>query len=404
MRPKVLVLTQVYEPEPNFITADVAEALSSGADVTVVTGHPNYPLGRFYHGTRYWKFERTVERGVTVWRLPFYPSHSLSPVLRGISYLSFVLVASLFAPLIAGRPDVVWVYHGPFATGISSIFFKAFHKSKVIFTCADLWPESFAAAGVVRSSRIMSLLALYRRGLNKIADVTICATRGTYQRMRLDGIPEAGLAIIPVWTSIPRTPNLESGSKQRSNSIVYTGNLGPAQNLETAIRAAAILKDEGVDVSFDFYGTGSARQELEELARAAGATNVHFHGRVSSGEAFGHSANALGQIVSLRRSELFKMTVPSKLYTAFAAGAPLLYGLEGEAADLAAASGGALSFDIDSPSSLVSAVKSLLDLSKEERDNISVRLRDYFDKNFNPHILLQKYRNVIFSTLAQEGQ
>jgi hypothetical protein len=48
-RTKVLVLTYYYRPEPNFITADVAEGLAGVVDVTVVTAHPSYPTGRFTH-------------------------------------------------------------------------------------------------------------------------------------------------------------------------------------------------------------------------------------------------------------------------------------------------------------------------------------------------------------------
>ena len=104
-RRRVLVLTQHYHPEPNFITADVAEALAADFDVTVVTAHPNYPEGRFYSGTRPWRPLRRVERGVTVWRVPMYPYHGRPQVKRCLSYSSFALVAAVWAPFVgrAGR-------------------------------------------------------------------------------------------------------------------------------------------------------------------------------------------------------------------------------------------------------------------------------------------------------------
>src|SRR5436305_1120071 len=98
-RPRILIITMYYLPEPNFITADVARALTAVGDVTVITAHPNYPYGRFYPGTRFWRPTRSVENGVTVWRLPFVPDHSSSVLRRGFSYLSFALIAGVFAPL-----------------------------------------------------------------------------------------------------------------------------------------------------------------------------------------------------------------------------------------------------------------------------------------------------------------
>ena len=136
-RRRLLVLTQVYHPEPNFITADVAEAVARHCDVTVVTAHPNYPHGRFYPGVRYHRIEKSMEKGVTVWRVPFYPDHSLSTVRRALSYLSFAAVSSIVAPFVAGRPDTVWVYHGPFTTGIGALFFKLAYRLRLVSKFCD---------------------------------------------------------------------------------------------------------------------------------------------------------------------------------------------------------------------------------------------------------------------------
>src|SRR5580704_13654027 len=113
-RPRVLVITQMYAPEPNFITQDVASALSLDADVTVITSHPNYPYGRFYPGTQFWRPVKAYEGNVVVWRLPMYPDHGLSPLKRLLSYVSFTVMAMLVAPWVARRPDVIWVYQTPF--------------------------------------------------------------------------------------------------------------------------------------------------------------------------------------------------------------------------------------------------------------------------------------------------
>ena len=136
-RPRLLVLTQYYRPEPNFITADVAEALADGMEVTVITAHPNYPDGKFRQGVRWWKVQSSWEGGVRVVRLPMIPDHSRSPFLRGVSYLSFALSATLVAPFACRGADVVWVYNTPFTTALAALWFRAVRRSQVVMTSAD---------------------------------------------------------------------------------------------------------------------------------------------------------------------------------------------------------------------------------------------------------------------------
>ena len=395
-RRRVLVLTQVYHPEPNFITAEVAESLAADSDVTVVTGHPNYPWGRFYPGTRFLAIEKSSMNGVTVWRVPFYPDHSLSAFRRAISCLSFAVSASIVAPFVAGKPDTVWVYHGPFTTGLASLFFKFVYRSRIVFTCADRWPESFGATGMVKSRIVMSIASLYNRTLNRAADLIVCATHGTLRHFREEGIPSENLTMIPVW--VAQTEELGASlpeERPEAINIVYTGNLGPAQSLHTVILAAAILQNEGSPVRFDIYGTGASEEKLRALAEQERATNVTFHGLVTVAEAFGASARALAQIIILQPSPLFSGTIPSKLFSAFAAASPILYGLQGESAELTAASGAGIPFASGDPQSLVDAVKTLLAITPANRQEMRLRLRRYFAENFDPAKLKARYASIL---------
>ena len=391
----LLILTQVYRPEPNFITADVADRLAADMRVTVITGHPNYPYGSFYPGTRWWRITRSVEGKVTVWRLPFYPNYSLSLIRRAASYLSFALAAAVTAPFVARRPDVVWVYHGPFTTGLAALWYRFVVRARVVFTCADLWPESFVAAGVAREGRLIRLLFAYSRAMNRIADLLVGCTRGTLARSRRDGIPGERLAYVPVWVDGIDTEPLADGSAPHGRNIVYAGNLGPSQKLDILIRAAALFDRERLNVTVDIYGSGASEAEYRRLAASLGTANVVFHGRVSPERAFEASATAFAQFIALEASPLFAMTVPSKLYAAFAAGTPILCGLTGEACEVALESGGAWQFEVDDPASLVAAVKRLLALSIEERNRVRQRLRDHYQARFARQVLLEQYSQLL---------
>ena len=400
-RPRVLVLTQYYRPEPNFITADVAEALAENMDVTVVTAHPNYPKGQFERGARWWTVQTTAENGVQVVRVPLIPDHSRSVFLRGISYLSFALVATVVAPVVGGRPDVVWVYNTPFTTALAAVWFRVVRRSRVVMTSADLWPESFVAAGVAPEGTAFRLSMLYRRIVNRIAHEIVCSTEGTRAKYLAEGIREDSLHYIPTWVDASPGEDIPvPGIVDGANAIVYAGNLGHAQALDTVVRAAARLVDLEPSIHIDFYGTGGAEKELKALARDVGAVNVRFHGRVPPSVALEASSAALGQIVTLKPSPLFEATIPSKLPFAMAAGSPILSGLQGEAGSIARASGGAIPFDPADPDSLVAAIRALAALSSEERAAMRASLRSTYAAQFAKDRLLNGYRSL-FQRLAR---
>jgi glycosyltransferase involved in cell wall biosynthesis len=399
-RERVLVLSMLYQPVPNFITADVAEALARRARVTVVTAHPSYPLGRFYPGTRWWRVERRVENGVTVWRLPHVPSQSMSVLARAASYLSFALAAALVAPFVAGRPTLVWVYNTPFTTALAALWFRL-RGARLVYTAADLWPESMLATGVTRPGPLARALFAYSRAINRAAHLIVCSTRGAVARYRGDGIPRERLAFVPVWVQgIPEAEAAESGDPAAGAegdvpALVYAGNLGPAQRVDTLIRAAALLERDGVPVRVDIYGTGAAEASLRELAEALGTRTVRFHGRVSPEEAFSAARAAAAQVVALEPGPMFRTTIPSKLSFSMAAGAPLLYGLEGEAGDIAAATRGGVRFDAADPASLAAAARDLLSRPAHERLEMRRSLVRCYREQFARSTLIGEYVRLL---------
>lgn len=344
------------------------------------------------------RVDKSIVNGVVVWRVPFFPDHSLSTLRRAISYLSFAAVASVVAPFVAGKPDTVWVYHGPFTTGLASLFFKVFYRSRLVFTCADLWPASFVGAGVVKSRIVLNVAGVYNHLLNKAADLIICATRGTRRQLAEAGIAAQRLTVIPVWIGGSRELAARAADLTRDdNTFVYAGNLGPAQKVETIIIAAAELRNEQPGIRFAIYGSGASEAHLRQLADRVGATNVTFYGRVPVEQALNASASGLAQIICLQPSPLFRNTIPSKLFSAFAAGAPILYGLQGEAETLAARSGGGISFDSSKPQTLVAAVKQLLSLTPSQRESMRSSLRSYFSTHFDPALLISRYSAILTS-------
>jgi glycosyltransferase involved in cell wall biosynthesis len=100
--------------------------------------------------------------------------------------------------------------------------------------------------------------------------------------------------------------------------VMFAGNIGMVQGLETVIETAALLADRNVE--FVFVGDGSDRAHLEDLVSRNGLTNVRFVGKHPQAEmpAFMRAADAL--LVHLRRSEIADYAIPTKVLSYLAAG------------------------------------------------------------------------------------
>ena len=115
--------------------------------------------------------------------------------------------------------------------------------------------------------------------------------------------------------------------------FAYAGIIGHAQGLEVILHAAARLKDRR-DIHFLLIGDGPERAKLMELHRTIGPVNVHFVDKMTRTELISLLRSVDGVVVPLRRNDLFKGAIPSKIFEALALEKPLLLGVEGEAKEL----------------------------------------------------------------------
>src|SRR5205809_7924688 len=148
---RTIFLTQWFDPEPGAIRGlPLARWLTArGHDVRVLTGVPNYPGGRVYPGYRMRLWQREVMDGVSVLRVPLYPSHDTSPVGRVANYTSFALSAATLGAALIGRGDVAYVYHPPATVGLPAVVLTALRGVPFVYHIADMWPEAVVASGML---------------------------------------------------------------------------------------------------------------------------------------------------------------------------------------------------------------------------------------------------------------
>ena len=132
MKPRVLLLTQWFDPEPTFKGLVFArELVRQGFEVEVLTGFPNYPGGKVYPGYRIKWLQREVIDGVHITRVPLYPNHDQSAIKRVLNYASFAAAATMYGVFMAKRASVLYAYHPPLTVGVAAALIKLFRRVPV---------------------------------------------------------------------------------------------------------------------------------------------------------------------------------------------------------------------------------------------------------------------------------
>jgi glycosyltransferase involved in cell wall biosynthesis len=397
---RILILTQYFWPE-SFRINTFAQALrDAGADVTVLTGKPNYPDGRIFEGYRACGNVRESYNGIGVYRVPIAPRGRATGLRLMLNYASFAIAASTAGAwmLRGNRFDVVFVYMpSPITQVIPGIVLKHLKGARLVTWVQDLWPESLVSTGFVRHRLLLRIVDRLVRRLYAGNDLLLGQSQAfvTAIRSRAGGTPikylpnpgEAGAS--PAEAPPPLT--LDGGF-----NVVFAGNLGTVQALDTVLDAAASIRDLP-HVQIVLVGSGSRSAWLEaELARR-GLTNVRLAGRYPASAMPGIYAQASALLVSLSRSEILSQTIPAKMQTYLAAGRPVLASLDGEGATLITESGAGYATAAEDAEALAGAIRRLAATSEVERDRMGTAARNYYERHFQPDVLAHRLLDMLRS-------
>jgi glycosyltransferase involved in cell wall biosynthesis len=347
-RMRIGILSQWYPPEPAFIPGELARELASrGHQVRVLTAFPSYPEGHVYPGYRQRWNDRTTTGSITVRRVPVYPSHDSSAARRVASYLSFAATSSLAGIRYLRDVDVIYVYHPPPTAYAAAALLQLARRTPTILHVQDMWPESVTASDMAPGGRAGSavhraLTATMRRLYRAASGIAVIAPSMAGLVVERGADP-GKVRVVLNWTDenmfrpVPVTGAAREAIGYRGRcTVMFAGNLGPFQRVQTAVRAAA---EVGSRMDLVIAGNGPQELEVRRLAQDLRATNVRFLGRLPVQELAGLYAAADYQLLTLRDLPALHGTVPCKLQAALACGSPVVVSAAGDAARLVSSAG-----------------------------------------------------------------
>ncbi|MDP3843868.1 MAG: glycosyltransferase family 4 protein [Oxalobacteraceae bacterium] len=392
---KILIVSQYFWPE-NFRINDLVKALlDKGINVDVVTGQPNYPGGRIFDGYRAGNFGKQSWGDATVYRLPMAPRGRGSAVRLICNYLSFVISGILLAPfaLRRKRVDVVFVYAiSPILQAIPAILIKWIKGAKLVIWVQDLWPESLEATGFVRNRWALAMVRVLVRWIYRHADLILVQSEAFIAPVA--ALADAGkICYYPnsaddVFTSSSVDDECQIPELGNGFSVVFAGNLGTAQAVDTIIDAAELLKDRP-EIRIILVGSGSRAAWLQSQVEQRGLSNVLLAGQypLSAMPAILRGASVL--LVTLKDEAIFYHTVPSKVQAYLAAGRPIVACLNGEGARIIALAEAGVCCPAEDAVALAQAIASLYQMSEEDRSQLGKNGQRYFEQYFDSNMLTQ---------------
>jgi len=211
---RILFLTQWFYPELSFKGLPFAKELSKlGYEVQVLTGFPNYPGGTVYDGYKIKLFQRETIDGISVFRVPLYPSHDNKLLNRMANYVSFALSASFLGFLGIKRPDVIYVYHPPATIGLPALFLHLLYRVPFIYDIQDLWPDTLSATGMVNNKVIIWFVKKWCQLIYSQATKIVVLSPGDSVKSFLQILIRASFSRVFIDTIMPQSSvSLMSGS------------------------------------------------------------------------------------------------------------------------------------------------------------------------------------------------
>lgn len=395
----ILVLSQYFYPEPFRINDMCTEWVKRGYKVTVLTGIPNYPQGKFYDGYGCTKNRRESWNGMEIIRIPLIPRGS-NAIGMVCNYLSFVVSGFFWKLFTRVKADYVFMFEvSPMTQALVGVWYAKKHKIPCYLYVQDLWPENVEIVTGIHNKFILGsigkMVSYIYRNCNKIF-----ATSPSFKyeiQKRCDD--KEKVSYWPQYAEdfykpldkenvyVPEIP------EDDSFKIIFTGNIGQAQGLDILPKVAKKLKGE--NIKFIIVGDGRNKDNfLNEINECRVEDMFIMIDRQPAERIPEILACSDVAFVSFMNNPLFEKTIPAKLQSYMACGMPIVASASGETAQIISEADCGVVSPIGDGDGLCDNLKLMKDLEKDYLRVKGENARKYCERYFNKGKLLQEIDKI----------
>lgn len=402
---KVLVFSQYFYPE-NFNINDISFSLAKlGHKVTVITGIPNYPYGHAFGDFSILKPTRL--NGVTIYRVPMITRRDGKSINLLLNYASFFIACFLFAFtfLIRYNPNaVISAGYSPPTTGIIGGWYAKLKRIPSILLVQDLWPYSLEATGHLKNRKILKYVDLMIKYVYRINNFLLLNSYSFKKIIMDQNIPEKKLIYFPDWPDPIYLQNETAGiSNPYPNQfstyfkIVFSGNIGQAQSVNTILNAAKLTA--GHKVLWVLIGNGAMLDYVKQNIETRGIDNLLLTGYIPMQDTKKYFRYSDVGLVTLVDNDFINSTLPYKVYSYMASGLPVLASIKGDTKRVVTEARCGLVVPPEDSEALAQAALDLQCLPQQTLSSMGANGFEYANTHFNKITLLKKLENIMMRGL-----
>ncbi len=403
----ILLISQYFYPETFRVNDMACEWVKRGYKVTVLTGIPNYPTGKYFEG--YDKKHRTREEwnGVNIIRIPLIArGNSRNKLLNALgmaaNYLSFVKSGKKWVKSKEAselNADLVFTFEvSPMTQALIGVQYGKRYNVPTYLYVQDLWPENVETVTGIRSRLIIG-------PIDKMVDKIYCKTDTIFTTS-----PSFVNAIVNRKVSVDKTKvhywpqyaeEFYKPLERRSVNgidhadgwfkIAFTGNIGTAQGLDVLPKAAAFLKDE--KVKFVIVGDGRYLTEFKKQIRDGEVQDKFIWiPRVPAEQVPEILSACDAGFISFNKSPLWENTIPAKLQSYMACGKAIIASAAGETKRIVTEANCGICCEMGDAMALAEGIKKMI---RSDNTEFGDNARRYFELHFDKKKLMDEMDGFI---------
>ncbi|MGB5325938.1 MAG: glycosyltransferase family 4 protein [Pseudomonadales bacterium] len=364
----ILFLSHSFPPEVNAPATRTYEHckrwVELGHEVTVITCVPHHPMGKVYPGYKNRFYSSESIDGIQVVRLLTYVTANQGLLKRTANYVTYMLMCIFAAPFLR-KADIVVSTSPQFFNGLAGYFVSRIKRARWILEIRDLWPESILAVRAIENRRAISVLEWLERFTYRKADHIVALTNAFKQHIIRCGADASKISVIrngvdlEKFAPVARDPALEQEWGIAGKFVAaYVGTHGMAHGLKVILDAAELLRDDP-EIIFLMAGDGAERASLARDLAERKLSNVVMLGQKPKEMVPAIWACSDVSLVLLKKLDIFKTVIPSKIFESMATGTPIVLGVQGEVAEIIQAADAGVCITPESAVELAAAVREL---------------------------------------------
>lgn len=391
----LLVVSQYFHPEQFRINDICSEWVKRGYRVTVLTGIPNYPQGKFYKGYGFFKKTKELYNGMEIRRIPLFP-RCTGALMMALNYFSFVVSGFFWSLFTTLKADIVFIYEvSPMTQALPGIWYAKRKNIPCFLYVMDLWPENVEIVGGVKNKTILGLIGRMVDYIYANCDKIFTSSKSFVKAIVNRGVSENKTVFWPQYAEDCYRPldNPEASALPIPNdglfNLIFAGNIGYAQGLEILPETAQKLKSGGKKVRFNIVGDGRFKDSLIEMSVKKDVYEMfNFVDKQPADKIPEFMSACDAALITLSGSRIFEMTLPAKLQSYLACGVPIVVSGNGEIQRVIQESGAGLFCDAGDPDALSKVIDELLSITAEERLLMGENARKFYEENYDRAMLL----------------